>query len=111
MLAMGWIKSVANYQVRAMRGDYLPRIPLPLLPFFLRLGRELETRAPEETVAILAGHNFDSLQEEGEREREKEQQLEKKEEKQGGGGAVANFRSRPQATRCPPRLRHRVVNR
>ena len=65
---MKWIKTVANYQVRAMRGDYLPRIPLPLLPFFLRLGRELETRAPEETVAILAGHNFDSLQEERERE-------------------------------------------
>ena len=101
---MKWIKSVTNNQVRAMRGDYLPRIPLPLLPFFLRLGRELETRAPEETVAILAGHNFDSLQEEREREKEQEEE----EEKQGGGGAVANFRSRPQATR-PPRLRHRVV--
>ena len=48
------------------------------------------------------------------RKREKEQEEEEEEEeeeKQGGGGAVANFRSRPQATRCPPRLRHRVVNR
>ena len=34
MLAIWWIKSVANNQVRAMRGDYLPRIPLPLLPSF-----------------------------------------------------------------------------
>ena len=74
---------MANYQVRAMRGDYLPRTPLPLLPFFLRLGRELETRAPEETVAILAGHNFDSVQEE-------------REEREGaaGGGETRRRRGR-----------------
>ena len=50
--------------------------------------------SPEETAAIL-GHNFDSLQEEKRRE-----------EEQGGGGAVANFRSRPQATRRPRLDKH-----